>query len=682
MNPTDNTFTAGFLACGSGLAALGSAQASAMLGLHSARCEVIGGVDIDPDCIADFERFTGARGTVADLHTMTPTAMRAAFGGRRPDVMVCTYPCKGFSRLISRAKAKEPKYQELNRLVISGTKLVLAAWPDEPPPLLLFENVEGMASVGADLLAELRPMLYAAGYVIHEGTHDAGELGHLAQHRNRFLAVARHARQVPQLLYQPPKYPVRACGDELAKLLLPNDPAAGPLHVLPAVSFRTWVRLAHIPAGKDWRALPKRGPVALEKQEPYRGSMKVIAYDEPADTIRGRADVRTGPAAVADPALQQLLALERANPAFNDTLSVRAWDEAAKAVTTGTAYTGDPRIEEMIALGADNAGRHENKFRVLGYDEPARTVTGTERIGSGAPSVADPKVADLIALTHERDGRFSDQYRVQRYDRPAATVTGTTDVQAGAPIIADPKVAELLALGRTAEGAGSFAGRPGLLGVNDWNKPAPTVTAAGAVTSSNMPAAVADPIAERLAVEGTYRNTTLGVTPWSMPARTVTGSAQIDNGAFSVGAPLPSPPFPPGYMLLTLAQAEALLLAGYQLPRGVVPVIIAPDGTWHRPLTLLELAVLQGLPAAWQGAPLFLAGGSRARIAEHIGNGLPVGTMKAIMGQMLRTLLAARVGQMFLDGALDVWVDPWSREKEHRLGAVDAGATAGEGDRP
>ncbi len=612
-----HTFTAGFLFSGSGLAALGAAQASGALGLHTARCHVIGGVDNDPVCAEDFSRFTGAPCAVADVSKMQMADLVAALGAEAPDVLVCTPPCKGFSRLISRAKAATAKYQALNRLVLQGIELALTTWAHRPPPIILLENVEGIRTSGAELLTQVRALLTSRGYALNEDTHDAGEIGGLAQHRRRFLMVARHVPQVPQLLYKPVKQRVRACGDVLGPLLLPNDPAAGPLHRLPDISFRTWVRLANIRAGKDWRDLQRFKAVALQ-HAPRRGTMKVTGFDAPADTVRGRADVRTGPAAVADPKVAAQLAMDSVK--FNHYLRTHGWDEPCGAVTSGMHPSSgvpaacDPRVAQQLALGAENQARHEAKFRVLGFDEPAHAVTGTERIGSGAPSVADPKVADLLAL------------------------------------------------GRTADASASYGGRPGLMGVNDWNEPAPTVTGTGSVTSSNMPAAVADPLSERLRVDGEYRNTTLGVTPWWAPAPTITGSAQIDNGAFSVGQPLPSPPFPPGYLLLTLDEAHRLLLDGWEPPKGTIPVIIAPDGTWHRPLTLLELAVLQGMPATWQGQPLTMAGGARAKIAEHIGNGLPVGTMQATMGEMLRTLLATKVGAAFMDGSLDVWVDPWREE--------------------
>lgn len=71
--------------------------------------------------------------------------------------------------------------------------------------------------------------------------------------------------------------------------------------------------------------------------------------------------------------------------------------------------------------------------------------------------------------------------------------------------------------------------------------------------------------------------------------------------------------------------------------------------------TLLELAALQGLPVSVNGAPLTLAGKSRARWAERIGNAVPVGAARAIAGQMLRTLSAAASGDLHLSSTA-IWV--------------------------
>ena len=43
------------------------------------------------------------------------------------------------------------------------------------------------------------------------------------------------------------------------KLPLPGDPVAGVMHRVPALQWKTWVRLAFVPAGRDWRALNDLG---------------------------------------------------------------------------------------------------------------------------------------------------------------------------------------------------------------------------------------------------------------------------------------------------------------------------------------------------------------------------------------------------------------------------------------
>lgn len=124
---------------------------------------------------------------------------------------------------------------------------------------------------------------------------------------------------------------------------------------------------------------------------------------------------------------------------------------------------------------------------------------------------------------------------------------------------------------------------------------------------------------------------------WEEAAGTITGAACHDNGRFSVADPRKPPPTP--------------------------VVILAKDGTWHRPLTTLELALLQGLPATVDGKPLVL-GGTISQQREHIGNAVPVGTARAIAEQMLRTLSASDEGTMFLDSSA-VWVAPERRLPFH-----------------
>lgn len=552
---TQHTFTAGFLACGLGAGARGFVEARTVIGKAAASFRNLGGVDIDLAGLKDFEKLADGPGIVGDIHTMQPADLIRAWGTRAPDVVFSSTPCKGLSRLLGSKAAQRAHYQVLNRLTLEAFHLVVTTY-NPPPKLLILENVPGIMSRGADLLDQIRQLLTAHGYRIDERTHCAGELGGLGQRRRRFLLVARHEAQLPALLFEPPKQRVKACGEVIGSLPLPNDPAAGPMHVMPRISWINWVRLALIPPGGDWRDLPR---AAALDHEPRRGALGVVPAHEPAPTVRGRSDVRTGPASVADP---------------------------------------------RVAVGATgtNAGSFGGRPGYLGmnrWDAPAPAVTGalaaTE--GTSPGSIADPRLTSPLA---------EGQPRREVHRRHA---------------------------------------------VADWGEPFETVTGPGGAGVEN----IADP---RIPLTCAPRSGAYGVLDSTQPADTVTGSANIDNGRVAIADRRELQPLPLGYRVYTIDEALALATSPKaRPPKGVVPVILSPtDGTWHRPLTTLELAVLQGLPPTLDGEPLVLAGNSTAAWRERIGNAVPVGTAKAIASEMLRTLLANAIGLGFFLGSTPIWV--------------------------
>jgi hypothetical protein len=94
-------------------------------------------------------------------------------------------------------------------------------------------------------------------------------------------------------------------------------------------------------------------------------------------------------------------------------------------------------------------------------------------------------------------------------------------------------------------------------------------------------------------------------------------------------------------------------------------VIAAADGSWHRPMTTLELAALQGFPVAVDGAPLVLHGQSHAGWRQRIGNAVPPPTAFAIAQSCSATLAAAAAGQWTLDGN-PIWVREQLRREQGR----------------
>jgi hypothetical protein len=76
----------------------------------------------------------------------SPSDIPRAAGNERPHIVFLSAPCKGFSGLLSESRSKGDKYQALNRLTLRGIWLMLEAWRDDPPELIIFfENVPRIA---------------------------------------------------------------------------------------------------------------------------------------------------------------------------------------------------------------------------------------------------------------------------------------------------------------------------------------------------------------------------------------------------------------------------------------------------------------------------------------------------------------------------------------------------------
>ena len=126
---TERIFNHGHLFCGLGGGAKGYNRSRARLGPILARSRCIGGVDVIPAAIKDFETLSGVRGTVLDLFTVEqylafhghmpppgwreamPDDIRASFGDEHPHLLFLSAPCKGFSGLLSEEKSRSDKYQ-------------------------------------------------------------------------------------------------------------------------------------------------------------------------------------------------------------------------------------------------------------------------------------------------------------------------------------------------------------------------------------------------------------------------------------------------------------------------------------------------------------------------------------------------------------------------------------------
>jgi len=501
------------LFAGLGGGARGFNLGEARVGNMVAKYRCIGGIDNDPAAMRDFARLAGVPGTVLDMfdreqyiafhgrepgpgwREATPRDLQRATGGERPHIVFLSAPCKGFSGLLSEAKSKTVKYQALNRLTLRGVWLMLEAWADDPPELVLFENVPRLATRGRALLDRIVAMLRAYGYATAETAHDCGELGGLAQSRKRFLLVARHMQKVPPLLYEPEKKTLRAVGDVLGRMLLPGDLRAGPMHRVPSLQWKTWVRLAFVEAGSDWRSLNK---LAIEDgnlrdflivPEMHRGGYGVREWTAPCGVVAGESRPSNGAFSVADPRFEQ-----SSKWTDGQAYGVRRW-EAPTGAVTGQCISGQGAFAIADPRMSPSASRHFNLYRVVHWDKAAQCVTGAQQVGSGAGCVADP-----------RPGwdRYGNNLAVMDWERPsAAVIAGGKGVQGGWMSVADPRT------GMAGDREAYLTG--GHYGVVPWDQPSGAVSAAAchdngrwSVADPRMPAADEKLVAQIRAIDGTW----------------------------------------------------------------------------------------------------------------------------------------------------------------------------------
>ncbi|MBS9738834.1 DNA cytosine methyltransferase [Pseudomonas aeruginosa] len=441
--------------CGLGGGAAGFNRARPRVGNVEARWECLGGIDVDPAGLRDFERLAGVPGTLLDLFTRdqyvrfhgkepptgwreaTPEDIRRAAQGKRPDAVFISSPCKGASGLLSEKMSLTPKYQALNELTLRCIWLMGEAWADDPVPLIVFENVPRLASRGRHLLDQINSLLGGFGYAVAETTHDCGELGGLAQSRKRFLLVARHVEKVPPFLYEPEKKSLRAVGDILGRMPLPGDiDAAGPMHRIPSLHWKTWVRLALVEAGSDWRSLNK---LAIEDGHlrdlvivpEYRsGYMGVHGWDDTASTIAGRSGPTNGAFSVADPRYRQA-----ANWNHGQQFGVIRWAESSPTIPgqtmpgQGTFSVADPR---------PNWNRHSGNYRVIRYDQPAGTIiAGGKGVQGGQQSVADPRILHRGKGDNYLTGGH---YGVIGFNQHSGAIAASSRYDSGRFSVADPRI--------------------------------------------------------------------------------------------------------------------------------------------------------------------------------------------------------------------------------------------------
>lgn len=632
-------------------------------------------IDYDPVACLNHDKITGGKeAVVMDLFTrqqyidwhgheppaewreVEPWDLWVAFGYQVPFYLFTSPPCKGLSALLPKKSAESKKYQALNLLTIRGIELTLRACQEyggKIPAFIHLENVPRILTRGKDLLLRIRKLLEKFGCRVDmRADHNLGEVGGLGQNRLRFQILARDEVQVPNFVYLPTKKPLRTIGDVIGPLPMPGDTEnGGPLHRLPKLEWKTWVRLGLIRAGGDWRDLqgipfeqyrivhePRSGAFGVQDWNKTSGAVTGTAGPGRSNDVTAVSDMRFCFDRNTHAAIYRVCRSEDPGPTVT----------GAHGPNNGAISVSDPKL-------VDRAGRHPGVYRIVKMDEPGPCVTGT-RFGSGAIAVADPYFDKDIP-------KFNHYYKITEYEETAGTVTSGGGPSNGGIVVSDPRNPNDFYNGSYNRQDGS--------GVQDWDSTAKTVR--GRSQIHNSAASINDPrISDRpgrytdkfrmqsmegqagtvtgvtdvqsgaqLVADMRYgsspRSGTMGVIDWEHTAPTVIGSSDVHAGASAVADPREFPK---------------------DNERGTW-ILIAEDGTWHRPLTTYELAMLQSFPRFLpDGRPFQLEGCNDAKAREYIGNAYPPDAAEEAVKVILLAAAKAAEGITFEFSHDDIWVMP------------------------
>jgi site-specific DNA-cytosine methylase len=495
LDPDSFTFRHIHFFCGMGSGAAGFNDANPRIGNITGRFECVGGIDNDAGALKNFEHLTGAPGWCADMFDeqqyrdfhghappigwkpITSAEIRRRYGGNI-DFGFLSAPCKGFSGLLSTQKSLTLKYQALNRLTVRGVRLLLEAYKDDPITVVLFENVPRIETRGIALLEEIKAVFREYGYHVADANHDCGEIGALAQSRKRYLLIARHPSKMPAFIYQPPKRRLRGVGEVIGKLPLPGDPIAGIMHRVPKLQWQTWVRLAFVEAGKDWRSLQKlrvedgmlKDFGIMPEVELRDNALGVNRWEDSAPLMTGQRSPYQGRFSVAD---------VRTGELRNGALGVCAGSDPAGVIggeslpTNGRYSVADMRIPHA----------HDGSYGVRRMDDSSFTVRGRSGPTNGAFSVADCRPGYGINTHHHVLG-------VAAWKETTGTVNSRCNPTSGAFAVADVRV----------DGHEKSV----MLGVRPWAQSSPCVK--GDMSVGTGPYAIADiRIAGRPRFNNTFR---------------------------------------------------------------------------------------------------------------------------------------------------------------------------------
>jgi len=248
-------------------------------GLTKAGVKVQLGVDLDPACRFPMETNNAAKFIEADVGTLLPSDVRAAFGDAQITLLAGCAPCQPFSSYAQSAKRDAPHGDW--ELLRSFSKLVLAV----RPTLVTMENVPPLLKqqIFKDFVADL----HEAGYDLDFKVVDGRNIG-LPQRRQRLVLVASLLGPIVIPDADKPRATVRDTIAGLPPLSAGSSDPNDPLHAAASLSELNLARVRHSRPGGTWRDWPKELVSACHGRQSGKTYPSVygrMEWDGPAPTM-------------------------------------------------------------------------------------------------------------------------------------------------------------------------------------------------------------------------------------------------------------------------------------------------------------------------------------------------------------------------------------------------------------
>ncbi len=248
-------------------------------GLTRAGVKVRLGVDLDPACRFPMETNNSAKFLEADVGSLSPSDVQAAFGDAQITLLAGCAPCQPFSSY-SQSSRRDAPHDDWE-LLKSFSKLVLAV----KPTLVTMENVPPLLK--QDIFKDFVSDLKGAGYSLDFKVIDGRDIG-LPQRRQRLVLVASLLGPIDIPDADKPLATVRDAIAKLPRLTAGASDPDDPLHAAASLSSLNLTRVRHSKPGGTWRDWPSELVAACHTRQTgstYPSVYGRMEWDAPAPTM-------------------------------------------------------------------------------------------------------------------------------------------------------------------------------------------------------------------------------------------------------------------------------------------------------------------------------------------------------------------------------------------------------------